>query len=325
MKKVFIIFSLLAMLAGGQLFSGGAGDASTAAFTPSRNVDWIVSSGPGGGSDIFARVITDIITRERFSDRTFLVSNRTDGGGEVSRAQVSTTTGSMANHTLLVFNSGDLMPMLDNTTRRSGDFKIIAVMALDKQFLYVTPSSKFQSFREIVDAMNRGERIIVGGSRGDDIATFNLMLQEAGWSDAQMPYITHNSSNDAITSILGGHVDVVVSKPAASDPYVEAGQLRPILVLSNERFSGGLARVPTLGEFPPFKNVEFPTWRGVAAPAAMSPAAQAYWSDIMAKVVRTEAWTRGYIERFMLIDAFLPFEEATAFVANFERDYMTSR
>ena len=325
MKRFLCTLSLLALFAGGQLFAGGAGQADADTFTPSRNIDWIVSSGAGGGSDIFTRVITDIIRQENLVNRSFMVANRIDGGGEVSRAQVSQTTGPAANHTLLTFNSGDLMPMLENTNRRSSDFRIIAVMALDKQFLYVTPQSRFQNFQQIIDAINAGERIVVGGSRGDDVVTFNLMLQENGWSHAQMPYITHNSSNEAITSILGGHVDVVVSKPAASDPFVEAGQLIPILALANERLPGNLSHVPTLGEFPPFRNVEFPTWRGVAAPAAMTPAAQAYWSNIMAQVVQTHAWRVGYMERFMLIEAFKPYREATAFVTEFEREFLANR
>jgi putative tricarboxylic transport membrane protein len=329
MKRFVCILALSAILAGGLLFAAGGGQAApaggSASFAPSRNIEWIVTSSAGGGSDIFTRVITSIIEKEKFNDRTYLVNNKSDGGGEVGRAQVSQTAGPLADHTLLTFNSGDLMPMLDNTARRVKDFKIIAVMALDKQLLYVTPKSKYQSFQDIINAIKAGQRIVVGGSKGDDVATFNLMLKECGWTEAQMPYITHNSSNEAITAALGDHLDVIVSKPAASAPYVEAGQIKAILALSNNRYSGNLASAPTLGEFPPFKNVEFPTWRGVAGPAAMSPAAQAYWSDIMAKVVKTDAWKTGYLEKFKLMEIFMPFQEATVYETQFEKDYLASK
>ena len=76
------------------------------------------TSGPGGGSDIFTRMITDIVGKEGISRANFLVVNKSDGGGEVGRAKVSQASGPLADHTLITFNSGDLMPMLQNTSRR---------------------------------------------------------------------------------------------------------------------------------------------------------------------------------------------------------------
>jgi putative tricarboxylic transport membrane protein len=328
MKKCLLILGLFVTLLGGEIFASGQQGASGAqagkAFEPSRNVDWLCSSGPGGGSDIFTRVIVDIMNKEGICSANFLISNKSDGGGEVSRAQVSQTTGVLADHTLLTFNSGDCIPMLQNTARRVKDFKVIAVMALDKQLLYVGKTSKYQSFQEVIDAIKAGKTIVAGGSKGDDVTTFKLMLKECGWTEAQMPYITHNSSNEAITAILGDHIDIVVSKPAASAPYVEAGQLKAILALSNERYSGNLSGAPTLGEFKPYKNVEFPTWRGVAGPAAMSAAAQVYWSGMMQKVAATETWKKNYLDKFKLMDSFLPYQEATVYETQFEKDFMES-
>ncbi|MDR2589129.1 MAG: tripartite tricarboxylate transporter substrate binding protein [Spirochaetales bacterium] len=329
MRKRVFVFIAAAVIAAGPLFASGQQGASGAAsgkpYEPSRNIEWVCTSGPGGGSDIFTRMITDIAGKEGISRANFLVVNKSDGGGEVGRAQVSQAAGPLADHTLITFNSGDLMPMLQNTSRRVKDFKIIAVMALDKQLLYVGKTSKYQSFQQVIDAIKAGKTVVVGGSKGDDVATFNLMLKECGWTEAQMPYITHNSSNEAITAILGDHIDIVVSKPAASAPYVEAGQLKPILALSNERYTGNLAAAPLLGEFKPYKNVEFPTWRGVAAPAAMSGEAQAYWSTVMEKVSKTDAWRTGYLDKFKLVGAFMPSQEATAYETKFEKDFMAAQ
>lgn len=98
------------------------------------------------------------------------------------------------------------------------------------------------------------------------------MLEEIGISKDVMSYITYDSTGDAITAALGGHVEFVISKPAAASEYVTAGSLIPVLALSTERYTGNLADAPTLSEIGDYENVEVPVWRGVAAPAAMSDA-----------------------------------------------------
>ena len=129
-------------------------------------------------------------------------------------------------------------------------------------------------------------RIVIGGSKGDDIATYDALLEELGLTEDQMGYITYDSTGDAITAALGGNLDFVISKPASASQYVESGDLTPVLALSNERFTGNLADAPTLSEIGDYENVEVPVWRGVAAPAAMSDAAVEFWTEAPAEGLR---------------------------------------
>jgi putative tricarboxylic transport membrane protein len=326
MKKSVCILAMTVLL-GVSLFASGQQGASGAEpgkpWEPSRNVDWIVTSSAGGGSDIFTRVISDIMIKEGFTKATILVTNKTDGGGEVGRAQVANTSGVLADHTLLSFNSGDLMPMVKNTSNRVEKFKPIGIMAVDKQLIFINKSSTYKTFQEVIDAVKAGKKVVIGGSKGDDIATYNLLLKEMKWTEAQLPYITYDSSNDALTAILGNHVDIVISKPAASAGYVEAGQLLPILALSTERYTGNLSGAPTLSEFG-YKNVEIPVWRGIMGPGTMSAQAQTYWSDILKKVSETEAWKKDYLEKFKLMSDYQTFEEATAYMTKYQNDYMAA-
>jgi putative tricarboxylic transport membrane protein len=264
------------------------------------------------------------MAKEGFTKATILVTNKTDGGGEVGRAQVANTSGALADHTLLTFNSGDLMPMVKNTPNRVEKFKPIGVMAVDKQLIFVNKTSKYKTFKEVIDAVKAGNKVVMGGSKGDDIATYNLLLSEMKWTEAQLPYITYDSTNDALTAILGDHVDIVISKPAASAGYVEAGQLVPILALSTERYTGSLSGAPTLSELG-YRNVEIPVWRGVVGPGAMSEAARAYWSALLKKVSETETWKKDYLEKFKLMPDYKTFEEATAYMTQYQKDYMAAQ
>ncbi|MCX7774716.1 MAG: tripartite tricarboxylate transporter substrate-binding protein [Spirochaetaceae bacterium] len=320
MRKGFmLIASLLAITATVPVFA-------QAAFAPSQNIEWIVTSSPGGGSDIYTRIISDIMTKMNLvNGKTILVTNKTDGGGEVGRLTVSRVpAGRQADHTLLTFNSGDLMPMVANTANRIENFTPIALMAVDKQLLYIGEQAKYKTFAEVIAAVKAGKNVVIAGSKGDDVATYKLLIKELGFSETQLAFITNNATSDAITSILGGHVDLVMSKPAAADQYVLAGKLTPILALSSTRFTGNLASAPTLSEVGPYKNVEYPVWRGVVGPKSMSPAAVKFWSSVFKAVSESEAWKTGYIEKYKLQPFYMDYEQAREYMTDYQADYLKS-
>ncbi len=316
----------LALLLVLSLATAGAVSAQGRAFTPSRNIEWIVTSSPGGGSDIYTRMISDMMTRQNLvSGRTFLVTNKTDGGGEVGRLTVSRVApGAMADHTLLTFNSGDLMPMVKNTANRLENFTPIAVMAVDKQLLYIGQMSKYKTFAEVVAAVKSGKNVVIAGSKGDDVATYEMLVKELGFTETQLAFITNDATSAAITSILGGHVDLVMSKPAAADQYVAAGKLTPVLALSKTRFTGNLSGAPRLSELGSYKDVEYPVWRGVVGPKNMSPAAAAFWSGVLEAVSESDSWQKDYIEKFKLQSSFMDAGEAKEFMAEFQASYLKS-
>lgn len=292
-------------------------------YTPKSTVDWICTSGAGGGSDIFSRMITDImVTEDMVDDSNFVVNNKTDGSGEIGRNEVAHLTGDRADNTLLTFNSGDLMPMVTNTPNRSSNFKIIAIMAVDKQLLFKGKSSPYESFAEVIEAVESGTNVVIGGSKGDDVATYNALVKELGVSAEVLKYITYDSTSEAISAILGGHVDFVISKPAASSEYVTAGDLAPVLAFSTERYTGNLADAPILSEVGDYEDVEVPVWRGVAAAANMSDEAIQFYSDALEKVSETETWKTEYLEANKLIANFMNHDEATEYVTQYEADYM---
>lgn len=321
MKKKLIAL-LTGAMALSMVLSGCGAKADATTYSPADNITWIVTSSPGGGSDIFTRMISDIMATEDIVDSTFVVTNKTDGGGEIGRNEVANLKGDKANNTLLTFNSGDLMPMVQNTKNRAANFKILAIMAVDKQLIFKGESTKYETFEEAIEAAKNGESVVIGGSKGDDIATYEAMIEEIGVSKDNMKFITHDSTGDAITAALGGHVEFVLSKPAAATQYVEAGSLIPVLALSNERYTGNLESAPTLSEIGDYENVEIPVWRGVAAPAEMSDAAVAYWTEALEKVSGTDKWTNDYIEKNKLIPDYKNSADATSYVVQYEKDFM---
>lgn len=321
MKKfVAIVLSALMVCA---LFANGTEETASAGFKPTKDVSWVCTSKPGGGSDIFTTQIKDAMKVNGITDANIVTEYITDGSGEVGRLQVSTTNKAKADYTLLTFNSGDLMPMVKNTDNRVENFRPLAIMAVDKQLLFVGEQSKYSSWQEIMDALKSGAKIVIAGSKGDDIETYSKLIAELGVSEAQLSYIANDATSGAITSLLGGHVDLCMSKPAAASQYVEAGKMKPVLALSTTRFSTeSLKDAPTLSEFG-FNNVEVPVWRGVSAPKAMSDEAYAFWADCLKKASKTAEF-KAYLAKNGLEPMYLFGAEAEAYMLEYQKNYLVS-
>ena len=321
MKKfVAIVLSALMVCA---LFANGTEETASAGFKPTKDVSWVCTSKPGGGSDIFTTQIKDAMKVNGITDANIVTEYITDGSGEVGRLQVSTTNKAKADYTLLTFNSGDLMPMVKNTDNRVENFRPLAIMAVDKQLLFVGEQSKYSSWQEIMDALKSGAKIVIAGSKGDDIETYNKLIAELGVPESQLSYIANDATSGAITSLLGGHVDLCMSKPAAAAQYVEAGKMKPILALSNNRFSSELLKdAPTLSEFG-YNNVEVPVWRGVTAPKAMSDSAYAYWAECLKKASETAEF-KAYLSKNGLEPMYLFGAEAEAYMLDYQKTYLAS-
>ena len=321
MKKfVAIVLSALMVCA---LFANGTEETASAGFKPTKDVSWVCTSKPGGGSDIFTTQIKDAMKVNGITDANIVTEYITDGSGEVGRLQVSTTNKAKADYTLLTFNSGDLMPMVKNTDNRVENFRPLAIMAVDKQLLFIGEQSKYSSWQEIMDALKSGAKIVIAGSKGDDIETYNKLIAELGVPESQLSYIANDATSGAITSLLGGHVDLCMSKPAAASQYVEAGKMKPILALSNNRFSSELLKdAPTLSEFG-YNNVEVPVWRGVTAPKAMSDSAYAYWAECLKKASETAEF-KAYLSKNGLEPMYLFGAEAEAYMLDYQKTYLAS-
>ncbi|MDT4763000.1 tripartite tricarboxylate transporter substrate-binding protein [Sphaerochaeta sp. PS] len=325
MKKFAIVLAFAVLLAFPVFAAAQAEVAGPASFVPTKNIEWYVTSSPGGGSDIFTRNLMDIMVSDKLvNDQNIVIQYKTDGAGEVGRLLVSNIkAGSQADHTLLTFNSGDLMPMAKNTNNRFENFQPIAHLAVDKHLIFVGEGSAYKNFEEVIAALKAGKNITLAGSKGDDIACHAALIKELGVSEDQFAYIAHDASSGAITAILGNHYDLLICKPAAASQYVEAGKIKPILALSTSRFPGNLSSAPTLKELG-YKNVEVPNWRSVVGPKSMSAEAVAYWSDVFKQVSTTDAWTKGYIEKQKLVPEFMDHNVFKAYGTQFQAEYLAS-
>ena len=210
MKKRTLAALLVGVMAFSMTVAGCGKEADGGPFTPTKNINWTVTSSAGGGSDIFTRMIADVMKNEDLvNGQTVVVTNKTDGAGEVGRNEVATLKKD-ADYQLLTFNSGDLMPMVQNTKNRSSNFRILAIMAVDKQLLFKGENTSYDTFADVIAACQAGTKVVIGGSKGDDIATYQALLAELGIDFFVVPQPAHDRTKAElkrqrpVLGILGG-------------------------------------------------------------------------------------------------------------------------
>ncbi len=312
-----LVLGSVLLLAGMALvFASGEAEMSEDGWAPSRNVEWYCTSSPGGGSSIFTQTIIEIIDEEGLVDENILINYKTDGGGAVGRREVSrkNTNG----HTLLTFNNGDLQPLVQIEDGDLDMFTPLAVMATDGQILLVRDDSPFETAEDFINALQGGERVIMGGSKGDDVNLHQKIVAEVG---GDLEYLISDSTGDALTQILGGSIDVVIAKPAASYDLVTSGELRPLIAATRDPFQEPFA-APTFKELG--FDIELTVFRGIVGPANMPEQAVEFWSDVFTKVARTEQWKNNYLDKFLLNGNHLPADEAIDYMQDFEDMYTAS-
>ena len=320
-KMVFV----LAVVSVAALFlaacRGRSGSEAVPSFEPTRNIEGVCSSSPGGGSDMFIRAITGIMESRGFVNRTIVVVNQTDGGGRVAEVRVARATD---DHLILAVNSGAVLSWLNTGVLTVEDVTPLAVMALDKQLLVIGRDSPHKTFPEFVAAVKAGNRVVMGGSRGDDSYAHKILIDELVAKEridpALVPYVPFNSTSEAITAMLGGHLDIAVVKPAAAMQFVLAGELTPVMVYGDTRLPAPYD-VPTITEFG-YDNIEFHIWRAIVGPKNMTPGAIQFWSDALEATFNTDEW-KDYLDRNILVPFFVNARDSVRFFKESEDQIKT--
>lgn len=244
---------------------GSAAAAETeAADWPQKPIEIVVLNGPGGASDIFARNLAR--AAEPAFGQPVAVLNKPGGGGATQMSVVKSAKPD--GYTIGVNTLSHFTGMKTNLagTFSKDDFEWIALLQEDSYLFFVTADSPYQSFGDLVAAAKaRSEPINFGGfgpigSTGN-IAT-ELVTNAAG---IETNWVSYKSSSDTAVAVLGGHVEVGAGNPGAIMEFLEAGRLRVLGVLANER-SPILPDVPTFAEQGIDADGSWQQIRGIFAP-----------------------------------------------------------
>jgi putative tricarboxylic transport membrane protein len=305
MKKVFSLV-ITAVLTASIL--GGCGTKTTSVgetkkdWVPDKEIEFVVPSSAGGGSDLNGRTIADIAFKNKFSPKNFMIVNQGGGSGAVAFTNVNAKKGSSTE--LMVLHSGQVMgSYVNNWDVKAEMLTYLGVVAFDDLTLCIRKDSKFTDLKSLLDAVKeKPESIKIGGSqRGNsDHLSFELLNKN---SNSKFLYVQFNSSGDAMSALLGGHVDAAIFNPSEVMGQIQAGKVAPVAAFSAERLTGVFKDTPTFKELG-YKDVVVREVRAIAGPPAMPAEAVKFYEDMLKKVTETDAWKKDYIEKNLLTPAY---------------------
>ena len=117
-----------------------------------------------------------------------------------------------------------------------------------------------------------------------------MALKDAGIDLRKTKTPVFQSGGNAITALLGGHVDAVPGSVGLMRRYVEAGTVRLIAIASPQRLTGIFANTPTWKE--QGANAIVSNWRGLIGPPGMTPAQIAFWDNALRLMTQSDAWKK---------------------------------
>lgn len=236
---------------------------------PARTVQIVVPYTPGTGADILSRTFGPKLA-ERWKVAV-VTDNRPGATGNIGAEFVSKAPPD--GHTLLfTATSFGTTPALYRNLPFDPvkSFAPVVLIATSGVALLVHPQLPAKSVKEFIQLAKRrpGQMLYSSpGNGGPQHLAMELLKLETAIDIVHVP---HRSAAGAMTDLMGGHVQAMVSATQTAASSVKSGRLRVLAVMSPER-SAAFPEAPTMKEAG-LPQMEVETWYGAFAPGA-TPAA----------------------------------------------------
>ena len=255
------VFGTLLLLSAAASSALAQGDA--ARDYPAKPIRIVVGFGPGGGNDIFARLIGQRLT-ERLG-QPVLVENKPGAGAVIATEYVAKSAPD--GYTLLVGATGAMTvspavySKLPYVTLR--DFVPVSMIASFPLLVTVNASSPVKSIEELVTyaKANPAKANYASSSPAFQLVT-EQFRQKTG---APLEHIAYKSSGESVTAVLSGEVLVAIADAPPVSGHLKAGKVRALAVTGAQRLPD-YPNVPTMAEAG--VPLEVSLWSGLFAPVA---------------------------------------------------------
>lgn len=293
---------------------GAAAPAMAQENYPSEDIDLIIPFGAGGGSDTLARTIKSVIEELDLIPVQILPENRPGGSGAIGYGSVAQQQGdphTMATVSVSFFTT----PLLGASPTDYTEFTPLAAIATSPYILAVPSDSEYEEFADLGET----ERLTTGTvGVVSDAALLAEMVSDA--LDITVDPVPFDGEGEVMAAVLGGHVDFVFLNPSEVLSQIEAGELRPLAVSSEERVDA-LPDVPTFSELG--HDIVHTQLRGLVMPGGVSDEVVAYWEDVLSQVAESPEWREGYVAKYHNTPNYLDSEAFGAAIEQTSNRYET--
>jgi putative tricarboxylic transport membrane protein len=279
--------------------------AAMGAWKPDQNVEIVIPTSPGTGSDTTGRRIQSLLHDKKLVDVSTTVVNKPGGATSIATAYVNQHAGN--GHYLMLTTISLLTGHIVGASKATyTDTTPLGQIGTESVAAVVRADSRFKTPRDLANAL-KADPAAVTVAFANALGNHNhiaaaQVVRSVGANPKQMKTVVFNGSGEAVTALLGGHVDVVTISASPVLKHVSAGKLKILAVSADQRLGGELADVPTwkeLGVASVSSN-----WRCLVGPKGMTQDQITYWDQVIGKLARLPEW-REDLEKKLIEPTYL--------------------
>jgi len=257
----------------------------------------IVPYPPGGGADIFARVLAKAMTQE--TGQSVVVENKPGANGIIGTEAAARAAPD--GRTILLGNIGPnainqaIYPNVPYDC--VADFSAVTLIGYTTHALAVHPSIPAKTVQELIAYAKTGPRGLNYASSGQGGSPhlagelFNLV------TGTKLTHIPYKGAAPGNQDLVGGQVDLTFNTLPPLLGFIQSGQVR-VLAVTGPKRSPLLPDVPTMAEAG-VPGYDVTTWYGIFAPARTPPEAVDRLNGVFGKIlalpeVRAQLEKQGY-------------------------------
>ena len=280
----------------------------------------IVHTAPGGGNDLLARAVAQMLEKEKLLPVRMQVINKPGGNGAVAAAALSEKKGE-SNVLGFITSVWIANPLTTSEAKVTlHDLTPVANLLREPAVFAVRSDSPYKTLKDFIDAAKAkpGELKQSGGSVTSRDNIIRQTLQTS--TGAKWAFVSFQGGGERLAALLGGHVDMMVIEPQEAGEQIRAGKLRVLAQIADKPLPS-YQNVPTLKQAG-FDVVATPQIRAVVAPPGIPKEALAYYEDMFLKLSKTASWKK-YVEDYQLEDGYSNGADLGKSITQIEKDMRT--
>ena len=277
--------------------------AATAAPVLNRPVEFVISTAPGGGSDIYARLWIAAMEKEKALNTSVLPVNKEGGAGAVAFTYVFEKKGD-PHYIMVTLNSFFTTIITQKLPYKATDFTPLANMALDPFFLWVNADSTWKNAGDFIKAAQDSALTVSGtGSKQEDEVLFRRIQELA--KTKPFNYVPQSGGGAVATALAGkqGGVVVTVNNPSEGLGLYQASppKIKPLCAFTADPIKEGAYKDLATCKSQGLDISDYFIVRAIVGPPGLTPAQTTFWADTFKKVSDSADW-----KKFMSDNALQP-------------------
>ncbi len=261
---------------------------------PSRVIKIIVPFNAGGPADALARPLAEALSKKIGS--AVIVENKPGANAAIASQLVAKSAPD--GYTLLL--ASDAGMSLAPATQKSlpydsaKDFVGVTMVAQLSQILFVGANFPAKTVQELQSIASASPNSVSYASIGVGSQTHIAIESLSKILNIKMTHVPYTGATLALTDVVGGNVQVMMSTVAGPLPFIKSGKIRPLAMAGPER-NRSLPNVPTFAEIG-IPNYESRGWFGIVAPAKTPHQVVQLLSKNIWEIVQSEEYINKVIE-----------------------------